>query len=135
MHLMTGGRKGDANNRVQEMSYISRQLKLMAMEMNIPVIALSQLSRAVESRQDKHPMLSDLRDSGSIEQDADMVVFLYRDQYYNPQPGAEDIVEVSIGKNRNGPLGSISLKFQKETSRFLPCPFSGTTVRGRDIPA
>ena len=135
MHLMTGGRKGDANNRVQEMSYISRQLKLMAMEMNIPVIALSQLSRAVEARKDKHPMLSDLRDSGSIEQDADMVVFLYRDQYYNPQPGAEDIVEVSIGKNRNGPLGSISLKFQKETSRFLPCPFSGTTVRGRDIPA
>ena len=134
MHLMTGGRKSDMNNRVQEMSYISRQLKLMAMEFNVPVIALSQLSRAVESRQDKRPMLSDLRDSGSIEQDADMVVFLYRDQYYNPQPGAEDIVEVMIGKNRNGPLGSVNLKFQKETSRFFPCPFSGRVVSGRGIP-
>ena len=136
IHLMAGGRKSDGNNRVQEVSYISRQLKLMAMELEVPVIALSQLSRALESRPDKHPQLSDLRDSGSLEQDANVVVSMYRDQYYNPDPTQDDVVDVSILKNRDGPLGKVQLKFVKETSNFLPCPFGsgGTDVNRRNIP-
>lgn len=133
IHLMQSGKKNDSS-RVQEVTYISRQLKLMAMDLKVPVIALSQLSRGVEMRDDKHPHMSDLRDSGSIEQDADMILTLYRDQYYYPNPQAPDTVEVSIIKNRDGALGSVELAFQKETSHFSPCPFSGRVVSGREIP-
>ncbi|WP_298594811.1 replicative DNA helicase [uncultured Mitsuokella sp.] len=137
IHLMTSGRQGDAGNRVQEMSYISRQLKLMAMELGVPVLALAQLSRGVESRQDKHPQLSDLRDSGSIEQDADLVMMLYRASYYSDgivPEGAADPVELSIKKFRNGPLGKVGLNFYKEVSRFTEMPFGGVPVSDKDIP-
>lgn len=135
MHLMSGGRKGDDGNRVQEMSYISRQLKLMAMELNIPVIALAQLSRAVEARrgQDKRPVLSDLRDSGSIEQDADLVLMMYREAYYNEQI-KDDVVELAIKKFRNGALGTVNLEFCKEASRFTAIPFGGKYVDAEDLP-
>jgi replicative DNA helicase len=106
-------------NRQEEVSEISRQLKLMAMELDINVIALSQLSRSVEQRQDKRPMLSDLRESGSIEQDADVVAFLYRDDYYNKETENKNIVEVIIAKNRSGSLGTIQLAFIKEFSKFV----------------
>lgn len=98
---------------------ITRELKQMARQFNVPVILLSQLSRAVEQRQDKRPMLSDLRDSGNIEQDADVVMLLYRDDYYDKETTAKNIVEVNIAKHRNGPVGSIQLFFQKEYSKFL----------------
>lgn len=97
---------------------ITRQLKQMARQFNVPVVLLSQLSRAVEQRQDKRPMLSDLRDSGAIEQDADLVMFLYRDDYYDRVNGAKNIVEVNLAKQRNGPVGPVELAFLKEYSRF-----------------
>jgi len=107
-------------NRVLEISEISRSLKIIGRELNVPVIALSQLSRAVEARNDKHPQLSDLRDSGSIEQDADVVMFLYRDDYYNrdnsTKPGISDVI---ISKHRNGPTGVVELAFKPEQQRFL----------------
>ena len=133
MHLMSGGRKGDEGNRVQEMSYISRQLKLMAMEFDIPVIALAQLSRAVEGRQDKRPQLSDLRDSGSIEQDADLVLMMYREAYYNEQV-KDDLVELAVKKFRNGALGTVNLEFCKEMSRLTVVPFGGRHVDEKDLP-
>ncbi|QAS70240.1 replicative DNA helicase [Oenococcus sicerae] len=111
------------SNRVNEVSKISRGLKVMAGDLKAPVVALSQLSRSVESRSDKRPMLSDLRDSGSIEQDADMVAFLYRDDYYKNQPNEQDPKEVTtefiIAKNRNGERGTVYLIFSKEKQRFL----------------
>jgi replicative DNA helicase len=119
LQLMEGKAGGGGDNRVQEISAISRGLKGIARELNVPVIALSQLSRAVESRQDKKPMLSDLRESGSIEQDADLVMFIYRDEYYNKdseRPGTADII---IAKQRNGPVGEINLLFRHSTTRFL----------------
>ncbi|MCO5182357.1 MAG: replicative DNA helicase [Anaerolineae bacterium] len=107
------------NNRVQEISEISRGLKLLARELDVPVVAAAQLSRAVESRQDKHPMLSDLRDSGSIEQDADIVMFIYRDEYYNPETTERpNIAEISIAKHRNGPTGSIDLYWHSQLATF-----------------
>lgn len=118
LQLITGrGRGGE--NRQQEISDISRQLKGLARELDVPLIALSQLSRAVESRQDKRPMLSDLRDSGSIEQDADIVAFLYRDDYYNPESDEKNIVEIIVSKHRNGPTGKIKLAFLKEFNKFV----------------
>jgi replicative DNA helicase len=104
---------------VQEISYISRALKNLAREINVPVLACSQLSRAVESRQDKHPQLSDLRDSGSIEQDADIVMFIYRDDVYNKESETPNIAELIIAKHRNGPTGVVPLFFRNELAQFL----------------
>ena len=106
-------------NRVNEMSEISRQLKGLARELHVPVIALSQLSRAVEQRSPKIPILSDLRESGSIEQDADLVMFIYRDDYYNKDSEKQGIADVHIAKHRNGPTGQISLLFNQKTTKFL----------------
>lgn len=118
VQLMTGRNGGNSDNRQQEISEISRNLKLIAREMDVPLIALSQLSRGVESRTDKRPLLSDLRESGSLEQDADIVIFLYRDKYYSKDENQEDITEVIIRKHRNGALDTVKLLFQGELTRF-----------------
>ena len=121
LQLISGG-KNYGSNRQQEVSDISRSLKTLALELGVPVIALSQLSRSVEGREDKRPLMSDLRESGSIEQDADIVAFLYRDDYYNKEARTEDnnsISELIIGKHRNGPTATIELLFKKNTSTFL----------------
>ena len=121
LQLISGGKNYGAN-RQQEVSDISRSLKTLAMELNVPIIALSQLSRSVEGREDNRPIMSDLRESGSIEQDADIVSFLYRDDYYNKEARTEDntsISELIIGKHRNGPTTTIELLFKKNTSTFL----------------
>jgi len=118
LQLMTAG-EGTGMNRVNEMSEISRQLKGLARELHVPVIALSQLSRAVEQRSPKIPILSDLRESGSIEQDADLVMFIYRDDYYNKDSEKQGIADVHIAKHRNGPTGQISLLFNQRTTKFL----------------
>lgn len=118
LQLMTSGNSGGVN-RVQEMSEISRQLKGLARELHVPVIALSQLSRAVEQRNPKIPILSDLRESGAIEQDADLVMFIYRDDYYNKDSEKQGIAELHIAKHRNGPTGQVSLLFNQRTTKFL----------------
>ncbi len=121
LQLITGPSK-TTGNRQQEVSEISRSLKTMALELGVPVIALAQLSRAVEQREDKRPIMSDLRESGSIEQDADIVSFLYRDDYYNQESRRDDnssITEFIIGKNRSGPTTTIELLFRKDTSTFV----------------
>ncbi|MCS7164755.1 MAG: replicative DNA helicase [Candidatus Calescibacterium sp.] len=107
-------------SRVQELSEISRSLKALAKELNVPVVALSQLSREVEKRTDKRPLLSDLRESGAIEQEADLVIFLYRDEYYNKDSKKANLTEVIIAKQRNGPTGSIFLYFAKDILKFFP---------------
>jgi len=116
LQLMRG--KGRAENRQQEISEISASLKSLAKELNIPVIAVSQLSRATEQRVDKKPQLADLRESGSIEQDADLVLLLYREEYYNETEENKGIAEVIIAKQRNGPTGSVFLTFLEEYTRF-----------------
>lgn len=120
LQLLESGRTrgGGESNRVQEVSDISRSLKALARELDVPVIALSQLSRAVESRDKKTPQLSDLRDSGSIEQDADVVMFLYREDYYDRETERKGITDVLIRKHRNGPIGEVELHFRAEHSRF-----------------
>ena len=116
MQLMRGS--GREENRQQEISDISRSLKSLARELNVPIVAISQLSRAVESRTDHRPQLSDLRESGAIEQDADVVVLILREEYYKPSPDNEGIAEVIIAKQRNGPVGSMKLSFIKEYTKF-----------------
>ncbi|MCK9571946.1 MAG: replicative DNA helicase [Candidatus Omnitrophica bacterium] len=117
MQLMRGTAK-NMESRQQEISEISRSLKALARELNVPVIAISQLSRAVESRNDRRPQLSDLRESGAIEQDADVVVLLLREEYYSPTPDNQGVAEAIIAKQRNGPVGSFKLAFIKEYTRF-----------------
>lgn len=119
LQLMSGGAKfGGDGNRVQEISEISRGLKGIARELNVPVLALSQLSRSVESRNPQIPQLADLRESGSIEQDADVVAFLYREEYYNPETERKNIMDVLIKKHRNGPTDSVELYFDREKQRI-----------------
>ena len=119
LQLMSGSSKRSMDNRVQEVSEISRGLKLIARELNVPLIALSQLSRSVESRSPQIPMLSDLRESGSIEQDADIVTFLYREDYYNPDTERQNITDLIIAKHRRGATGQIELYFDKQRVRFM----------------
>lgn len=126
LQLMSGG-AGGSDNRVQEVSEISRGLKALARELNIPVIALSQLSRSVETRHPQIPQLADLRESGSIEQDADVVMFIYREDVYNPETERQGIAELHIKKHRNGPTGQVDLFFQPEKLRFTTLDKSRST--------
>jgi replicative DNA helicase len=116
LQLMTSG--VTAENRVQEVSQISRSLKVLARDLDVPILAMSQLSRAVEQRHDKRPILSDLRESGSIEQDADLVMFIYRDEYYNEESDQQGMAEVIVAKHRNGPTDSLKLSFLKRYAKF-----------------
>lgn len=117
LQLMSSGTRSE--NRQQEISYISRSLKGLARELRVPVLALSQLSRAVEARQDKRPILSDLRESGSIEQDADIVMFIYREEAYDELTDRRNIADIIVAKHRNGPTGQVALRFAKEQTRFM----------------
>jgi replicative DNA helicase len=116
LQLMSGSKRTES--RQQEVSQISRELKALAKELNVPVVAVSQLSRAPEARNPPRPMMSDLRESGSIEQDADVVVFIYREDYYKPDDENAGIAEIIISKQRNGPTGTVKLAFLKEFTRF-----------------
>jgi replicative DNA helicase len=117
LQLMTSGTNPE--NRVQEVSQISRSLKVLARDLDVPIIALSQLSRAVEQRHDKRPILSDLRESGSLEQDADIVCFIYRDEYYNPEESDQQgLAEVIVAKHRNGPTDTVKLSFLRRYAKF-----------------
>jgi replicative DNA helicase len=116
LQLMTSGTS--AENRVQEVSQISRSLKVLARDLGVPIIALSQLSRAVEQRHDKRPILSDLRESGSLEQDADIVCFIYRDEYYNDESDQQGLAEVIVAKHRNGPTDTVKLSFLRRYAKF-----------------
>lgn len=119
LQLMSGGsRYANTANRVQEISEISRNLKILARELNVPVVAASQLSRSVESRTPQIPQLADLRESGSIEQDADIVMFLYREEYYNPESDRKNVTDILIKKHRNGPTGNFEIYFDREKQRF-----------------
>ena len=117
LQLMSSG--SNAENRVQEVSQISRNLKVLARDLDVPILALSQLSRAVEQRHDKRPILSDLRESGSIEQDADLVLFVYRDEYYNGEESDQQgLAELILAKHRNGPTDSVKLSFLRRYAKF-----------------
>jgi len=116
MQLMSG--RSRVENRTQEISEIARSLKTLARELDIPVLCLSQLSRAIEQRTDRVPRLSDLRESGEIEQTADVVIFIQRDDYYNPASEKGNIAEIIIAKQRNGPVGTVELVFKKEIAKF-----------------
>ena len=116
LQLMTG--RGRFDNRTQELASISRSLKGLAKELDVPVVALSQLSRAPESRADRRPQLSDLRESGALEQDADLVLFIFREEQYDPSPENENLAEIIIGKQRNGPTGVVRLAFLKQCTKF-----------------
>ena len=116
LQLMTSG--GSVENRVQEVSQISRSLKILARDLDVPVLALSQLSRAVEQRHDKRPILSDLRESGSLEQDADLVIFIYRDEYYNDESDQQGLAEIHLAKHRNGPTDSVKLSWLRRYTKF-----------------
>ena len=118
LQLMSGSGKSSSESRQQEISDISRSLKALARELNVPVVALSQLSRAVEQRTDHRPMLSDLRESGAIEQDADVVLFIYRDDYYNKDSENKGIAEIIIAKQRNGPIGTVNLVWLPDYTKF-----------------
>ena len=118
LQLMTGSVGKSSESRQQEVSDISRQLKGLARELNVPVVSLSQLSRAVENRPDKRPMLSDLRESGAIEQDADVVMFIYRDEYYTKDSEFKKQAEIIIAKQRNGPVGTVNLAWLGEYTKF-----------------
>ena len=134
LQLISGG-KNYGSNRQQEVSDISRSLKTLAMELHIPIIALAQLSRQVEAREDKRPLMSDLRESGSIEQDADIVSFLYRDDYYNKEARNSDNTsktELIIAKHRNGPTATIELLFKKNTSTFLSMRKEGSNGENKE---
>jgi len=119
LQLMSSGGSTSINNRVQEISEISRSLKALARDLHIPILALSQLSRAVESRPNKTPQLSDLRESGAIEQDADVVMMMYREDYYDEDTDRKGITDVFIRKHRNGPIGHVELGFKKEQLTFV----------------
>ncbi len=119
LQLMSASGNKFAGNRVLEMSEISRSLKELAKELSVPILALSQLSRNVENRIDKQPQLSDLRDSGAIEQDADSVLMLYRDEYYDPDTDRKGATDILIRKNRNGPIDDVELFFDAPTMKFV----------------
>jgi replicative DNA helicase len=118
LQLLTPAHRRDSDGRVQEVSEMSRSLKILARDLDVPILALSQLSRAVEQRTDKRPILSDLRESGSIEQDADLVAFVYRDEYYNEDSDQQGLAEVILAKHRNGPTDSVKLSFLKRYAKF-----------------
>jgi replicative DNA helicase len=116
LQLMVGDTRTE--NRVQEVSYISRNLKVLARELNVPVLAAAQLSRAIEQRADKRPLLSDLRESGSLEQDSDIVMFIYRPDQYEQDTLKQNIAEIIVSKHRNGPVGSVELVFRTNLAKF-----------------
>lgn len=131
VHLMDSDKENESQNVT--MTKISKALKRMAIELDIPVIALAQLSRGVENRQDKHPVMSDLRDSGSLEQDADKLIMLYRDSYYN-KSNHDDIVEIMVKKHRDGRLGDVNVKFEKKYSKMVEAEFGGEYEERPDVP-